>query len=138
MPVRDIYHELVKQALMKDGWTITHDPLTLSFGKKNVYVDLGAEQILAAEKEGRKIAVEIKSFLGDSEIDDLEKAIGQCILYQNLLEDEEPDRILYLAITKETYDGIFSEPFVEKLRKRQNLNLIIFDKVEEVILQWIQ
>ena len=138
MPVRDIYHELVKQALMKDGWTITHDPLTLSFGKKNVYVDLGAEQILAAEKEGRKIAVEIKSFLGDSEIDDLEKAIGQCILYQKLLEDEEPDRILYLAITKETYDGIFSEPFVEKLRKRQNLNLIIFDKVEEVILQWIQ
>jgi len=136
--MRDIYHELVKRALVKDRWTITHDPLTLSFGKKSVYVDLGAEQILAAEKEGRKIAVEIKSFLGDSEIDDLEKAIGQCILYQNLLEDEEPDRVLYLAITKETYNGIFSEPFVEKLRKRQNLNLIVFDKVEEVVLQWIQ
>jgi len=74
MPARDIYHETVKKALIKDGWTITHDPLILRWGATDVYIDLGAEQLLAAEKEGRKIAVEIKSFLGKSNVDDLEKA----------------------------------------------------------------
>jgi hypothetical protein len=132
------YHELVKRTLMKDGWTITHDPLTLSFGKKNIYVDLGAEQLLAAEKEERRIAVEIKSFLSDSEIDDLEKAVGQYILYQNLLVDKDPERVLYLAISKEAYEGIFSESFINSFLKKQNIHLIIFDKVKEVILRWIQ
>jgi len=32
MATRDIFHEAVKHALVKDGWTITHDPLSLSFG----------------------------------------------------------------------------------------------------------
>lgn len=64
MPARGSYHEIVRKALIKDGWTITDDPLTLKFGMTELYVDLGAEKVLAAEKEGRKIVVEIKSFLG--------------------------------------------------------------------------
>ena len=59
MPATDVYHDRVKNALVKDGWTITHDPYTLSFGLKNVFVDLGAERLLAAEKGQEKIAVEI-------------------------------------------------------------------------------
>src|SRR5258708_33705788 len=58
----DLYHDAVRHALEKDGWTITHDPLTLSVGGRDIYVDLGAEKPIAAEKEGRRIAVEIKSF----------------------------------------------------------------------------
>jgi len=61
MPAKDIYHDSVKNALIKDGWTITHDPLMLRWGKKDMFIDLGAEFILAAEKSDRKIAVEIKS-----------------------------------------------------------------------------
>src|SRR3954452_5260251 len=61
MPARDIYHETVKRALIKDGWTITHDPLKLSWGGKDMFVDLGATQLLAAEKGEQHIAVEIKS-----------------------------------------------------------------------------
>ncbi len=57
--------EIVKKALIKDGWTITDDPLTLKFGNTELYVDLGAEKVLAAEKEGQKIAVEVKSFFGE-------------------------------------------------------------------------
>jgi hypothetical protein len=68
MPARDIYHDVVKKALIKDGWTITHDPLRLQWGAKDIYVDLGAEQLLAAEKTGWKIAVEIKSFTGPAEV----------------------------------------------------------------------
>jgi len=81
MPARDRYHDQVKNALIRDGWTITHDPLHVRWGKKDMYVDLGVEQILAAEKGSRKIAVEVKSFLGLSEMADLEQAIGQYTVY---------------------------------------------------------
>ena len=64
MPARDTYHDAVCKALVKDGWTITDDPLRLVWGKKDYYVDLGAERILAAERHGRRIAVEVKSFVG--------------------------------------------------------------------------
>ena len=62
-----------------------NDPLKLQWGSKDLFVDLGAERLLAADKEGRKIAVEVKSFSGASEIDDLEKALGQFILYHDVL-----------------------------------------------------
>src|SRR4051812_2289680 len=98
MPARVRYHNCVKSALIKDGWVITHDPLRLPWGGKDLYVDLGAEQLLAAEKGDRRIAVEIKSFLGDSEVDDLEKAVGQFVVYRAILAEREPDRSLFLAV----------------------------------------
>ena len=71
MPAKDIYHNTVRTALEKDGWTITNDLLTLEIGDRSLFVDLGAEKILAAEKQGRKIAVEVKSFLSFSPVHDL-------------------------------------------------------------------
>ena len=79
MPAKDKFHDAVRNALINDGWTITDDSLTLKFGETELYVDLGAEKVLAAEKEGRKIAVEIKSFLGKSIIAETQDAIGQFI-----------------------------------------------------------
>lgn len=76
MPAKDIYHNVVKTALTKDKWIITDDPLRLSIGSRSVYVDLGAEKLFAAEKEGKKIAVEVKSFLNPSPVADLESAVG--------------------------------------------------------------
>lgn len=87
MPAKDVYHQTVKEALRRDGWTITHDPLALKVGRKDLFVDLGAEQLLIAEKAGRKIAVEIKSFVGASNVAELEKALGQYILYHDVLEE---------------------------------------------------
>lgn len=63
MPAKDKFHEAVKNALVHDGWTITHDPLRLRLGKRKLFVDLGAEKLLSAEKDQQKIAVEVKSFL---------------------------------------------------------------------------
>jgi hypothetical protein len=78
MPAKNVYHDAVIQALMADGWVITHDPLTLSFGGKDLFVDLGAERAaLAAEREGRRIAVEVQSFLSPSAVRDLQVAVGQ-------------------------------------------------------------
>jgi hypothetical protein len=82
VPAKDLYHDSVKRALEKDGWKITHDPYFLSFGYKDAFIDLGAE-IIAAENDNKKIAVEVKSFIGKSEMTELQKALGQFILYSN-------------------------------------------------------
>ncbi|TAE34097.1 MAG: hypothetical protein EAZ91_02000 [Cytophagales bacterium] len=58
---RDKVHEAVKVALQKDGWLVTHDPYQLRALDVEYEIDLGAEEMVAAEKEGRKIAVEVKS-----------------------------------------------------------------------------
>ncbi|MBW4570660.1 MAG: XisH family protein [Tolypothrix carrinoi HA7290-LM1] len=137
MPSRDIYHNTVKNALLKDGWTITHDPLRLEWGKKDLYVDLGAEQLIAAENAERKIAVEIKSFVGRSDIDDLEKALGQYILYYDILSEREPERVLYLAIRNAVYTDLFEEPIGKLLLNKGRVKLIVFDPHTEVILKWI-
>jgi hypothetical protein len=137
MAAKDIYHDAVKTALIKDGWTITDDPLKLSFGRKNIYVDLGAERLIAAAKGEQKIAVEIKSFIGKSEIEDIENALGQYVLYLNILPEIEPQRKLYLAVTHETFESIFREPFGELIMNKLNLNMIIFDEEKEAIVKWI-
>jgi hypothetical protein len=137
MPAKDIYHNTVKRALVKDGWVITHDPLVLRWGTTDVYVDLGAERLLAAEKEGKKIAVEIKSFVGKSDVDDLEKALGQYVLYHDILAEREPDRELYIALHEEAFLGIFEEAIGKLLLVNNRVKLIVFDRRKEVILKWI-
>jgi hypothetical protein len=137
MPSKDIYHETVKKALEKDGWLIAKEQLKLTIGSRTLYVDLAADKLLAAEKEGRKIAVEIKSFLSPSPVDDLEKALGQYILYRDILEDQEPERILYLAVTDAVFEEIFSEPVGQITIKKQRLRLLIFNPDTEEIVQWI-
>ncbi len=137
MPAKDIYHDAVKNALIKDGWTITHDPLKLQWGQKDLYVDLGAEQLLAAEKTEQKIAVEVKSFTGPSQMTDLERAIGQYVLYHNILSTTEPDRILYLAVRKATFLDLFEEPIGKLLLENNRIRLVVFDPRNEVIVKWM-
>ena len=99
--------------MIKDGWTITHDPLRLSWGGRDLYVDLGAERLLAAERGADQIAVEVKSFLGPSEVDDLEKALGQYILYRTILAEREPSRVLYLSVPDDVLKDVFEGPLGE-------------------------
>jgi hypothetical protein len=138
MAAKDIYHDTVRTALEKDGWTITDDPLRLTIGARSVYVDLGVEKLFAAEKENRKIAVEVKSFVGVSPISDLEKAMGQYLIYSKILEDKEPDRRLYLAISRTIYGDIFSEPIGQMLLNKADLRLIVFNPIAQEVVQWIQ
>lgn len=107
---KDIYHHTVKTALIKDGWTVTHDPLTLVVGNRSVYVDLGSEKLFAAEKDRQSIAVEVKSFIRPSPVQDLENALGQYVLYRDLIEESRlhGDRTLYLAIPDLIYFEFFS------------------------------
>ena len=79
MSAKDIFHESVKNALQKEEWLITDDPLKFKFGEVNFRIDLGAEKVIAAEKAGEKIAIEIKSFLNPSAITDFYNALGQLV-----------------------------------------------------------
>jgi hypothetical protein len=133
---KDIYHSFVRNALVKDGWTITHDPYTITFGQKDVFVNLGAERILAAERGSEKIAVEIKSFQGASDIRDLELAVGQYVFYRSLLTRFEPGRKISLAIPHTVYANTFQEPIVRPVLTDQAVALIAFDPQAEVIVQW--
>jgi hypothetical protein len=137
MPARNRYHQHVRHALIQDGWTITHDPLRLAWGLKDLYVDLGAERFLAAEKAERRIAVEIHSFLRPSEMEDLEKAVGQFVVYSDVLAQVSPDRTLYLAIPEVAFASLFQEPIGTLLLTNGRLRLLIFDPQKEVIRRWI-
>jgi hypothetical protein len=87
MPAKDIYHNTVKNSLIKDCWIITHDPLRIRLARgKNLFVDLGAERLLAAERGTEKIAVEIKSFTSPSAMQNFEQAVGQFVVYERLLK----------------------------------------------------
>lgn len=107
MSAKDIFHEAVKLALQKEQWVITDDPLRFKFGNVNFQVDLGAERLVAAERAGEKIAVEIKSFLKPSAITDFYSALGQFLSYRIALESTAPERILYLAVPVDVYQTFF-------------------------------
>ncbi|WNN88686.1 element excision factor XisH family protein [Gloeocapsopsis dulcis] len=127
----------MRVALEKDGWTITNDPLMLPIGEQSVYVDLGAEKLLTAEKEGQKNAVEIKSFLSRSPVKDLEVALGQYVLYKGVMTYREEKRRLYLAIRDDVYLDIFSEPIGRIFIENHQLSIIVFDPITEEIVKWI-
>ena len=99
MPAKDFYHDTVRVALLKDGWTITDDSLTLKIGNRSAAIDLSAEKLIAAEQGFEKIAVEVKSFIGASLINDLENARGQFFFYARVLAKKDPERRLYLAVS---------------------------------------
>ena len=86
MSARDLFHEAVRQALEKEEWLITHDPLEVQFEEVTLKIDLGAERLIAAEKADKKIAVEIKSFASNSAVSDFHTALGQFLNYQIALE----------------------------------------------------
>ncbi len=137
MPARDEYHDIIKRALIKDGWTITHDPLHLPAGQRRLFVDLGAERLLAAERGQERIAVEIKSFGGVSLVGDLERALGQFILYHDLLARLEPGRQLYLALDQVAFADLFHEPIGQVLLENGRFRLLVFDVRQEEIRRWI-
>ncbi|MCC5657348.1 XisH family protein [Nostoc sp. XA010] len=136
---KDVFHQQVKKALIKDGWIITHDPFTIRISEAiKLQIDLAAENAIAAERNTEKIAVEIKSFIADSDISEFHTALGQYLNYCQALEEQEADRILYLAVPSETYQNFFQLPFVQRGLQRYQVKLIVYDPRQEEIRQWIR
>lgn len=138
MSRKDLYHEVVKNALQKDGWTVTDDPLQLAYGLHRLYVDLGAERPITAERNGEAIAVEIKSFVGVSAIFDLYVAVGQYNVYRDILAEKQSPNQLYLAVPQPVYHGTFNDMLGQMVIRRQKLRLIVFDVASQEIVEWIK
>jgi len=138
MSAKDKVHQQVVTALKKDGWTITHDPFKVRWKTRRLLVDLGAERLIAAQKATEKIAVEIKSFIGANDLEDLYQALGQFILYRKALRRADPERVLFLAIDERIFRRIFDDPEGESLRAEEEIRLLVFDKGTEEIVLWKQ
>jgi hypothetical protein len=137
MSAKDRLHDVVKSVLQKDGWTITDDPLTLRADSfTDLFIDLGAEKLLAAERGDQRIAVEVKSFLGQSAVNEFHAAVGQFINYRYALADLEPERSLYLAISLNIYNDFFTRPFIQSVVERSEIKLLVYNVEKEEVVQW--
>jgi len=132
---RGRFHNAVKKALEKDKWLITADSYEVSVGDVDFEINLAAE-MLAAEREGEKIAVEIKSFIGSSNVSEFHTALGQFLNYQYALEEFDPLRKLYLAIPESTYKSFFQRRFTRGVVERNKISLIIYNEGREEIVLW--
>jgi hypothetical protein len=133
---KDVIHDAVRNALVRDGWTITADPYLIQLEDVKLYADLAAERILAAERGQRKIVVEVKSFVGPSPVHDLEVALGQYEIYRGLLELTAPERVLYLAVTDVVYRDFFSRNVIHMLVQRFNVAMLVVNPQAEEIVTW--
>jgi len=137
VPARNIHHDAVVAALQADGWTITHDPLTIGYGGIDLYVDLGAERIaIGAEKGIRQIAVEIQSFLARSAVRALEEAVGQFAVYRSILRRLQPHRTLYLAVPQEIDQQLLSTQFGLAILEDLTVRVVVFDEVRQEVIRW--
>jgi len=136
MSARDLFHDVVERGLQKQQWIITDDPLELELEEVLVKIDLGAERLIAAERRDEKIAVEIKSFASNSAISDFHTALGQFLNYQIILEINEPERKLYLAVPVDAYEAFFQTRFAQIAVQRHSIKLIVYDPIAEEIVQW--
>jgi hypothetical protein len=138
MPRKDLFHDALKNALINEGWVITDDPLDLSFGDVDLMADLGAERIIAAEKLADKIAIEIKSFVGQSPVSEFHKALGQYENYLLAIEELKMDRKLYLAVPLTAWIDFFQRPFIQKALQKHQISMLIFEPQTQQIISWIK
>ncbi len=144
MPQRDQIHDIIRRAILKDGWQITDDPFVIAYGERFLFIDLGATEIgllsaiVGASRSNERIAIEIKTFRSASLITELQQAIGQYQLYFLLLQEVDPDRTLYLAISEDVHHNFFREPIGQLVIKNLPLNLIVVNLEKEEIIQWIR
>jgi XisH protein len=135
---KDYFHPIVKAALIQEGWDVTHDPLELKVGGVDMEIDLGAEQMIAAERRGQKIAVEVKSFLvGTSAISEFHRALGQFINYRAALKSDSPDRILYLAVPFMAFNTFFQLDFPKSRIEENQVKLLVYDTLSQRELLWM-
>jgi hypothetical protein len=136
---KDIYHQAVRNALENEGWTITHDPYAIELtDRKNLSVDLAAEKLIEAEKGMTKIAVEVKSFIGDSFMHDFYVAFGKYAVYRKFMAEQEPERQLFLAVDNIVYREQFTNKSIHAFCESEQVKMFIFNPKQKTIQEWIK
>ncbi len=138
MPRKDIYHESVRIALEKDGWTVTDDPLQIAIDETTIFIDLSVEPTYFAEREGEQIAIEIKSFRLQSSITSMYEALGKYCIYRTALRLDQSPFKLYLAVPEPTFDTFFQRRLIQEAINEYQVNLIIYNFESNTIVRWIK
>ena len=136
MPAKDTYHDAVKNALIKDGWTITFDPYPIKYEEVKLVADLAGEKTISATREGQKIVIEIKSFLSRSPMREFETALGQYLIYQTFLSITHPEHKVYLAVGNKIYEKFFTQITIELILEKYQVLLLVVDINKEEIIKW--
>ncbi|NJM49240.1 MAG: fatty-acid oxidation protein subunit alpha [Alkalinema sp. RU_4_3] len=136
MSARDVFHEAVKQALIKDGWR-NIEPMTLRYDLTKLEIDLAADRFFAAQKANTQIAVEVKSFGAPSVVYEFHQAIGQYVNYRMVLRRVQPERIPYLSLSVEVYERAFKSDFFRDSLEEHRVNLILVDALSQEIVTWM-
>ena len=137
MPRKDQIHAAVKNALIKDGWTITDDPYRIHYIDADMYADLRVEKTESASGLRRAYVVEIKSFVGESAIHELEVALGQYMMYRTFLKRIAPEDTLYLAISELIFNSLFARKSFQLIVEEHEIALMIVNVTREEIVRWI-
>lgn len=135
---KDFYHDNVREALEKDGWVITHDPYRVKVDEIGYEIDFGAEPLIGAQKDEKIIAVEVKSFIGPSTINEFHRAVGQFNDYSVALEFNDPSRILFLAVPLDIWIRFFQQPLIQRSLERIQAKVLVYNPFEKTIVQWIK
>ena len=134
---RDIFHNLVKEALQAEGWTITHDPYSLLRREDGgLQTDLGAEKIITAERDAERIAVEVKSFVHVSILHDFLLAVGQFFVYHKILKQKEADRVLFVALPDFVYIRIVKLAWAKEVIDELGMKFILYNTKTGTITAW--
>ncbi|MFN0035807.1 MAG: element excision factor XisH family protein [Saprospiraceae bacterium] len=138
MPKKDIYHNQVRRALEKEGWTITHDPMRFRWKGRTIWPDLGVEKVIAAERGTEKIAVEIKSFTNAALLADFYETLGQYDIYKAALSELDEHRVVVLAVPQDAYESFLCSEFAQAILEIKNIPLLVYDIENETIVKWIK
>ena len=134
MPAKGRYHDAVVHALTKAGWIVTAEQVAVILGERRLWIDLEAAKM----SERLAILVEVKGFEKmPSPVDYLADAVGKYVLYRAALDYGGVTTPLFLAVPTAAYKGILSEDIGQQVISKADVNLIVFDPVEEEIVLWI-
>jgi hypothetical protein len=137
MPRKDLYHNSVKNALEKEGWQIIRENLFLEIDEDELFVDLEAEALFV-ERLGEKIAVEVKSFRGQSFITNMHEALGQYNIYRVALNLLRPELSIFLAVPEEVYNARFKSRLIQEVVKVERTQIIVYNIDNQSIVSWIR
>ena len=131
---KDLYHDAVTAALMKDGWTIIKENYKIEVDEAfSIIADILAEKYILAHKEKHWIIVEVKSFARPSKIYEFHSAIGQYITYLAVLEYLKLEIELYLAVPEDVFEELFQLPFVNFLISKYQIQLMPFSPLKKIL-----
>ena len=133
---KDLIHEAVIEALQADGWIITDDPLIVPIEETFVKMDLGAERVIAAQRESEKIAVEIKTLNNPSIVYSFYEAFGQYLFYRDALIDQGIEREMYLGITDIAYNRLIKRSFIAKRIIQYQIKILVIDVTTKRVVKW--